>query len=85
MAATLQDIKRWIKENQETHHKRYLIIMVDTYDHEDYPVYATKDFCLEKIKKPGDMQCIIEIYDFEMDLEFQLKERRAYHPPKSTL
>ena len=81
MTATKPDIERWLqtaKENEATH----LIVAVDTYDHDNYPVYVTAD---EDIKKEvervesGSMQGIDEVYNMSMDIDEQLNEYRAYH------
>lgn len=47
MAATRQDIDRWIKTAKEKKDE-YIISVCDTWDYDDYPVYC-KD--LESLKK----------------------------------
>lgn len=81
MAARFEDIKRWVysaKEQGCTH----LIVVCDTYDHDDYPCYVSKDEDInERIKhfQQADMQRIMEVYKMSMDLEAQLKEHRAHN------
>lgn len=81
MAARYEDIERWVysaKEKECTH----LIVVCDTYDHDDYPCYVSKDEDIhERIKhfKHADMQRIMEVYNMSMDLKTQLKEHRAYN------
>ena len=79
MTATLQDIKGWLeraKQLKATH----LIVAVDTYDYDNYPVYVSED---EDVHKEYDriigssMQGVDEVYNMSMDIETQLKERRA--------
>lgn len=79
MTATLQDIQGWLeraKQLKATH----LIVAVDTYDHDNYPVYVTED---ENVHDEYDkiigssMQGVDEVYNMSMDIEAQLKERRA--------
>lgn len=81
MTATLQDIQHWLEQakiNKATH----LIVAVDTYDHDNYPVYVTSDENvqdeMERITVQS-MQSIDEVYNMSMSIEKQLKERRAYH------
>ena len=81
MTATLQDIKYWIekaKEKGATH----LIVVVDTYDHENYPVYVSEKQDINdeyaRIMK-SEMQGIDEIYNMSMDIDKQLAEHRAFH------
>ena len=84
MAASKEDIRGWfkrgIKENQ-TH----MIVMCDTFDCDDYPVYiSTKEGqdiekeVKEKLKGEN-MQKLMEVYDLSMDMESQLSERRSFH------
>jgi hypothetical protein len=81
MAARYEDISRWVyraKEEGFTH----LIVVCDTYDHDDYPVYVSKEEDInERIEhfRKASMQRIMEVYKMSMDLETQLNERRAYH------
>ena len=79
-AATKQQIKEWVekgKENDCTH----VIIAVDTWNHEDYPVYVNADMDIHnKIKyyeKSNDR--IMEVYNMHMDLEEQLNQHRCYN------
>lgn len=39
MAATREDVNRWIKYAKENKHK-FIISVCDTFDYEDYPVYC---------------------------------------------
>lgn len=81
MAADYNEIKGWIQQAQEngcTH----LIVAVDKFDYEDYPVYVSSEQNVEeeisKIEKK-DMQGIMEVYSMSLDIEKQLAEQRAYH------
>jgi len=78
MAATRQDIRRWIIEGIERG-ATHVVIMCDTFDYEDYPVYIMpgedpRDRCsYENMQRP--MEC----YDLRMDIEAQLNEQTANH------
>lgn len=81
MAASLQQIKSWIEQAQSkkcTH----LIVAVDTFDYEDYPVYVTPDKDIheeiDKVEK-SSMQRVMEVYNVRLDIEKQLREHRAYN------
>ena len=81
MAATLREIKEWLNQankNKATH----LIVAVDRYDYNNYPVYVTANEDIHKeIERidNADMQGIDEIYDMSISIEKQLNEDRAYH------
>lgn len=78
---TQEDVKRWLNEAKERKAK-FMIVVVDTFDYEDYPVFClTAEECLEKSRNPGQMQRIMEVYDLSLDLDTQVNERRAYHLP----
>jgi hypothetical protein len=81
MTATFQDIKRWVKEAKKQK-ATHLIVAVDTFDHDNYPVFVSED---EDIKERvahfngPNMQRIDEVYNMSMDIDKQLSERRAWH------
>lgn len=83
MAATQAEISDWFDRGvgqQSTH----LIVVCDTFAHEDYPVFATDDG--DAIAKHAEyaameMQRIIEVYDLRMDKASQLNEQRSMHLP----
>lgn len=82
MTATIDDIKGWILRGvaQDATH---VIIVHDTYDHDNYPVFVSEDEDIyEKAGKykGQNMQVIDEVYDLSMDLDKQLDETRAFHP-----
>jgi hypothetical protein len=79
MAATKNQINDWVnkgKENKCTH----VIIAVDTWDHEDYPIYVTseKNIHTEISKFERSKNRIMEIYKMSEDLEMQLNQYRSY-------
>jgi hypothetical protein len=77
MAATLQDIKRWLEQAKEKG-ATHMIVLCDTFDHGDYPhfVMPGED---PKEYEVGRMQRLIECYAMHLDIDAQLKERRANH------
>jgi hypothetical protein len=81
MGTTQADIREWLtrgKDKGATH----MIVVCDTFDHEDYPVYVmpgevARDKHAEYNGK--DMQRVMEVYSYGHDLEQQLAEHRAFH------
>lgn len=83
MPTTKLDIKRWF-DNGVKQKATHMIVAVDTFDYEDYPVYvAADDDVHEKINsvRLSPMQRIMEIYDLTMDRAEQLNEHRSFHFP----
>ena len=62
--------------------KKWMIVMCDTFDHDDYPIYFTDAAeCVRNYKFPGEMQRPMECYDLLASKEEQLNERRANRLP----
>ena len=79
MAATLEDIKSWLV-GAEKGGATHLIVVCDTFDHDDYPVFVSKEEdVFKKIAEfdEKDMQEIMEVYNMSQDIETQLQEKRA--------
>lgn len=80
MTASTSDISRWFDdgiEQQATH----MIVVCDTWDHEDYPVYVNKPDGVHEIedKYKGDMQQIMEVYKMSIDKNTQMNQHRAFN------
>lgn len=86
MPATRQEIESWFSTGKGQGYG-YMIVVCDTYDYTDYPVYCNESDFQENYKQIKDqsMQRIMEVYDLGMDQGEQLRERRAYHCPPITL
>lgn len=86
MAVTRQGIEEWIKRGIESK-ARWLIVVCDTYDFEDYPVFVrTVEEFDERYEhfNGKNMQSIMEVYDLQGDITAQLNLRRAWvYPPTS--
>lgn len=81
MATTQNDIREWLargKKEKATH----LVVVVDTFDHEDYPVFVKRGedvrVVFDKYNGPN-MARVMEVYFYARDLEAQLAEYRALH------
>lgn len=81
MTASLLDIKGWLSQARKIG-ATHLIVAVDTFDYENYPVYVSPKEDVEKeFMRITDqsMQRVDEIYNLSMDINKQLKENRAFH------
>ena len=81
MSTTQADIRGWLKEGKRRK-ATHVIIVCDTFDYDDYPVYvkATEDVReIERRYNGQNMQRVVEVYSFKFDIETQLAEHRAFH------
>ena len=81
MAATKDDIRRWLGEAREKG-ATHMIVAVDTFDYDDYPIFVEPG---QDVRKRMDevgaepMQRVMEVYSMAGDLDAQVAERRAIH------
>ena len=81
MFTTQEDIRRWLergKDQAATH----LMVVVDGFNHEDYPVFVFSHENVrdsEELYNGKNMQRVMEIYNIGMDWESQLSEYRAHN------
>lgn len=81
MAATKEEIRGWLKRGIKDDYS-HVIVVCDTYDYEDFPVFVAKSENVLEIKEKNEkasMQKIMEIYNLSMDVEAQLNEKRAFN------
>lgn len=78
---TKQNICNWLNGSCEAD---FMLIVCDTFDYDDYPVFCTRGNFEETHAKYNEknMQRVIEVYDLSLEHESQLNERRAFHPPE---
>lgn len=81
MAATRADIQRWIDARKDATH---MIVVCDTYDYDDFPVYVEKDQDVYEHYQNmhgKNMQKVMEVYSFtgQHTIEDQMAERRAFN------
>jgi len=83
MATTKEDIVGWIKKGKDKGSK-FLIVVCDTFDHEDYPVFC-KDAseCKKQYENHNgkNMQRIMEVYDLRKEIDPQLNRARSMEVP----
>ena len=61
----------------------HVLICCDTFDYEDYPVYVKYGEDIRKVieshNNSQNMSRVMEVYNYNLDLERQLNESMAYH------
>lgn len=79
MATSREDIRQWLLRAQKSG-ASHVIVVCDTYDHEDYPINVMPDQNVHTIHDQyngPNMQRVMEVYNFSLDIEAQLSENRA--------
>lgn len=79
MATSKQDLRRWFIDGVEQH-ATHMVVVCDTFDYEDYPVYVSAEGDVRKIVvehslSAGNMQKVMEVYRLDMDMEAQLSSQ----------
>ena len=82
MAASYDYIKGCLK-NGEGKGYSHMLMVCDTFDYEDYPVFVSEgedvNAYISKYQDYQKMSKVMEVYSYALDLDAQLKERRAWH------
>lgn len=74
---TRDEIARWFDRGVEQG-KRYMLVICDTFDHDDYPSYFDSETSARgRMSSPGEMQRFMEAYDLHADKASQMKTHRA--------
>ena len=79
--ASREDIKRYLEKGKKNGAK-YMLMVCDTFDYEDYPVYVKENEKLVDVINKYDgknMQEIQEIYNLEIDIDEQLNKDRVWN------
>lgn len=83
MAATKEYLRNMLYEGKDKGYS-HMVVVCDTWDYEDFVVFVKKDENLtnrlKSYREPNTMYRVMEIYNYEIDLEYQLDEYRANHP-----
>jgi CMP-N-acetylneuraminic acid synthetase len=77
---TKDDIRQWFKRATKSH--THMLVVCDTFDHEDYPVFVNKDQQVRSVYdeyNDKNMQRVMEVYNLGLPLEPQLNEMRAFN------
>ena len=81
MAASKQQNREWVERGVKTG-ATHVIIVYDSWDYEDYPVYVEKGQSVQNEidrRNGRNMLSVMEVYNLSMDIEAQLNEYRAWH------
>lgn len=74
---TRDEISEWF-DRGVADGKSYMLVICDTFDHDDYPSYFDSEADARKTAdKPGEMQRLMEAYDLKADKAEQMSKRRA--------
>ncbi len=77
MNTTAQQIGDWFDAGVRSGH-RYMVVLCDTFDYYDYPVYCDEEKARKTLAEPGSMQRVMEVYDLKSDKEAQLAQDRCW-------
>lgn len=81
MAASTSNLIRWFQEGVKQN-ATHMIVVCDTYDWEDFPVYVSADQDAREVASKyagANMQKIMEVYNLKMNMDSQMAEHRAFH------
>jgi hypothetical protein len=81
MAITKQEISDWF-DRALFNGCSHLIIVCDTFDWEDYPVYVMPNESVHEKASEFDgrnMQKVMEVYSMKLDKQSQMNEYRGFH------
>ena len=84
MGTTAEDIKGWFDDGVKQK-ADYMLVVCDTFDWEDYPVYcSTAEYWKERKAHSANMQRIMESYDLHQSKDSQTGPgtRVDFYPPK---
>lgn len=82
MAASKEDIRRWLQSAKQNAKNTHVVIVTDTWDYDDYPVNVSSD---EKVQdvianyRGKSMQSVMEVYNLSLDIEEQLFQHRVWN------
>lgn len=81
MATTRDDIRKWL-EHGKTKGATHMVVVCDTYDYDDYPVYVERGQNAKDVVQAyseQQMTRVMEVYSYALDLEQQLAEHRSWN------
>lgn len=75
---TRDEIQRYF-EAGASQGRSHLLMVCDTYDHDDYPVYTdTEEQARRYVESPGPLQRVMEVYNLSKDMASQLGKLRCF-------
>lgn len=76
---TRENISNWFSRGVEKG-ATHMIVVCDTYDYEDYPVYVSPDKDVHDVYESyngKNMQKVMEVYNLKMDMGKQINSCRS--------
>lgn len=78
MSTSKEDLELWFRDGVAGG-ASYMLVVCDTFDHEDYPVYClTSTSAKEKERNLGSMQRLMECYNLTKPMAPQMALPRVY-------
>jgi hypothetical protein len=81
MGTSTQEIRNWFNQGVRIG-ATHMIVVCDTFDYEDYPVYVEPDKDAQELVDALDgsnMRRVMEVYNLSMDREEQLSQHRVFN------
>jgi hypothetical protein len=81
VGTTHEEIRDWLQRGKEQG-ATHMLVVCDTYDREDYPVYVLRGQVAKQVYDEyngPNMQRVMEVYSYGRDLSEQLAEGRCFH------
>jgi len=81
MATSKQELRTWFDKGVASGYT-HMIVVCDTFDHMDFPVYVLPSEDVKSVERAYAGQAmarIMEVYNLSMDREQQLAEVRAFN------
>ena len=77
MSATLKELRNWYGDGMMKT-KLYMLIICDTFSHEDHPEYFDdRESAVKRANNLGPMERLMESYDLRGDIDEQLNANVA--------
>jgi len=77
MTTLENQIRHWLHKKDEKN-ATHMLVVCDTFDYIDYPIYATSkeeaELLYEQYNDAESMSIVMEVYNLSMDIEQQLNE-----------
>lgn len=74
--AISKELNEWYETGKMSRNRyTHMVVVCDTYSHEDYPVYVRPEDDIHKViaDHSKNMQKVMEVYNFSLDKSIQLK------------
>jgi len=80
MATEKIEIREWLERGKKQG-ATHLIVVCDTWDYEDYPVFVNPKQNVREVESEHkkDMQKVMEVYNLSMDWDTQLNQFRSFN------